>query len=376
MVSLFGPPVATPPSSTAELFVTVRAGDKLASILERTGIMTEDARAAALRVDRAFPSGLPAGTELSISLRVAEKRGDGHRLEGLTVRTPDERRLEVVGGIEAQPSVENARVSTSAQRFTGRMGSAPYWALRSAAVPAEAAVEYLAVLSSQLPGSQKLKPTDHFDLIVSKAPRANGAQAPARLLYAAVEGSGASPLRALKWIVNGEVQWVDPRRPAGAETGLMAPVSGRVTSTFGSRAHPILRFIRFHRGIDIAAPWGAPIRASDSGKVSAAGWHGGHGQQVRIAHQNGLETSYSHMSRIAVTPGSHIRRGEVIGFVGSTGLSTGPHVHYEVRRGGELIDPQSAGDYARASITIEDRVMLARHVRELFSAAAQTKPQA
>jgi murein DD-endopeptidase MepM/ murein hydrolase activator NlpD len=82
------------------------------------------------------------------------------------------------------------------------------------------------------------------------------------------------------------------------------------------------------------------------------------------------------MSRIAVTPGSHIRRGEVIGFVGSTGLSTGPHVHYEVRRGGELIDPQSAGDYARASITIEDRVMLARHVRELFSAAAQTKPQA
>ena len=94
-----------------------------------------------------------------------------------------------------------------------------------------------------------------------------------------------------------------------------------------------------HKGIDFGARWGSPIVASADGVVSRAGWAGGYGQQVRIAHASAIATSYSHMSRILVAPGSPVRQGQLIGYVGSSGLSTGPHLHYETYRGGVAVNP-------------------------------------
>nr|WP_246465575.1 M23 family metallopeptidase [Novosphingobium jiangmenense] len=96
-----------------------------------------------------------------------------------------------------------------------------------------------------------------------------------------------------------------------------------------------------HAGIDFAASWGAPVYAATDGRVSFAGWHGGHGNYVRLDHGGGIGTGYGHMSRIAVAPGMSVRRGQVIGYVGSTGLSTGPHLHYEMYRGGQTVNPMS-----------------------------------
>jgi murein DD-endopeptidase MepM/ murein hydrolase activator NlpD len=117
------------------------------------------------------------------------------------------------------------------------------------------------------------------------------------------------------------------------------PVSGRLTSGFGRRVHPISGGLRRHAGIDLAAPAGAPVRATSDGVVSAAGWAGGYGLRIALDHGNAVETRYAHLSQLAVRPGQQVRQGEVIGFVGSTGQSTGPHVHYELRRGGLAIDP-------------------------------------
>ena len=117
------------------------------------------------------------------------------------------------------------------------------------------------------------------------------------------------------------------------------PVAGRITSGFGRRVHPILRFARMHKGVDFGASRGAPIHATADGQVTRAGWAGGYGRQVRIAHGGGLATSYSHMSRMVVEPGAFVRQGQLIGYVGSSGLSTGPHLHYEVRRNGRAVDP-------------------------------------
>ena len=94
-----------------------------------------------------------------------------------------------------------------------------------------------------------------------------------------------------------------------------------------------------HSGIDFAAGHGTPIQAAADGVVSRAGWGGGYGKVVRLGHADGLETRYAHMSSIAVAPGQRVSQGDVIGYVGSTGLSTGAHLHYEVRRGGAAIDP-------------------------------------
>ena len=113
------------------------------------------------------------------------------------------------------------------------------------------------------------------------------------------------------------------------------PTQGYVSSPYG------LRFggTEFHQGIDIAAEMGTPIVAAADGVVTAAGWNGGYGNMVDIDHGSGVVTRYGHASAVAVTVGQQVRRGQVIAYVGSTGRSTGPHLHYEVRVGGQPVNP-------------------------------------
>jgi murein DD-endopeptidase MepM/ murein hydrolase activator NlpD len=122
---------------------------------------------------------------------------------------------------------------------------------------------------------------------------------------------------------------------------MIQPVNGHITSGYGARRHPILGYVRMHAGIDFGAPWGSPIFAVSDGIVSFAGRHGGHGNYVRLEHGGGIGTGYGHMSRIAVSPGTRVQAGQVIGYVGSTGLSTGPHLHYELYENGRTVNPMS-----------------------------------
>ena len=113
------------------------------------------------------------------------------------------------------------------------------------------------------------------------------------------------------------------------------PAAGYVSSPYGLRFNGT----EFHQGIDIAADMGAPIVATADGVVTAAGWNGGYGNMVDVDHGGGIVTRYGHASALAVTVGQQVRRGELIAYVGSTGRSTGPHVHYEVRVDGQPVNP-------------------------------------
>ncbi len=118
------------------------------------------------------------------------------------------------------------------------------------------------------------------------------------------------------------------------------PVSAySLTSSFGLREHPLLGVMRAHSGIDLAAPLGSPIFATSDGTVSTADWRGGYGLLVSLDHGGGVQTRYGHMSRLNVVAGEKVRKGDVIGYIGSTGLSTGPHLHYEIRLNGRAINP-------------------------------------
>lgn len=117
------------------------------------------------------------------------------------------------------------------------------------------------------------------------------------------------------------------------------PSDGFISSTFGWRVHPILGTERFHDGIDFGADYGSPIRAADDGVVIFAGWYGGYGQTVIVDHGNGLTSLYAHTSEIYVVQGQSVQKGEAIAAVGSTGFSTGPHLHFEVRANGTPVDP-------------------------------------
>uniref|UniRef100_B8HN83 Peptidase M23 n=1 Tax=Cyanothece sp. (strain PCC 7425 / ATCC 29141) TaxID=395961 RepID=B8HN83_CYAP4 len=120
---------------------------------------------------------------------------------------------------------------------------------------------------------------------------------------------------------------------------LSYPIQAPITSNFGWRMHPILGYQRLHAGTDFGADTGTPIRAAEGGTVIFAGWYGGYGNTVIIDHGGGLTTLYAHTSQMYVREGQTVQRGEAIAAVGSTGLSTGPHLHFEVRENGEPVNP-------------------------------------
>ena len=176
----------------------------------------------------------------------------------------------------------------------------------------------------------------------------------------------------MKWTVGGRTDWVDANG-AGRQVATMAwPVAGPITSGFGLRVHPILRFARMHRGIDFGAGHGAPIHAASDGRVIASGWSGGYGRQVRIAHSGGIVTSYSHMSRTVAEPGSFVRQGQLIGYVGSSGLSTGPHLHYEVYRGGVAVNPTTVKFAGSALLQGPELERFKARLAQLMRVGAQT----
>lgn len=121
----------------------------------------------------------------------------------------------------------------------------------------------------------------------------------------------------------------------------VSPLGGRYSSFFGGRIHPIYRVHSFHNGIDIATAYGTPVGASCSGVVTSSGWMGGYGNAVIITHANGFRTLYGHLSRICVRSGQHVKGGRLIGRAGSTGLSTGPHLHFTMWHNGKLVNPMN-----------------------------------
>ena len=139
-------------------------------------------------------------------------------------------------------------------------------------------------------------------------------------------------------------KWEEPAQVASARARVSVPSrmpleDTRLTSDYGMRTHPVLGGRRAHTGVDLAAPSGTPIYATADGVVSKAEWYSSYGNYVSIEHGAELQTRYAHMSRIAVASGARVKKGEIIGYVGSTGRSTGPHLHYEVRISGEAVNP-------------------------------------
>ena len=163
-----------------------------------------------------------------------------------------------------------------------------------------------------------------------------------RLLYVSLETAAKS--RALYWFQppQGDAGWFDANGASVVRSLMRTPVeSARISSTFGMREHPVLGFVKMHKGIDFAAPIGTPIYASGNGLIEFAGMKGPNGNFVKIKHDNGWETLYLHMSAYGegITQGARVHQGQKVGAIGTTGRSTGPHLHYEVHINNEPVDP-------------------------------------
>lgn len=208
----------------------------------------------------------------------------------------------------------------------------------AAGVPEKQGREYVWLVGKAIRLADGLTVDDKFDLVIQRNPDGSLGQ----LLYAGMDRIARADVELMKWTDGKQVIWVNADGVGGdGSEAMRMPVAGHLTSGFGERFHPILGYERFHAGVDLGAPAGTPIVAAADGRVVSAGWAGGYGRAVEIAHAGGLETKYGHMSRIIAYAGETVRRGDVIGFVGSSGLSTGPHLHFEVMKNGRPVNPLS-----------------------------------
>ena len=224
------------------------------------------------------------------------------------------------------------------------------------------------LLAADVDLQSRLNQADSIEVFFSQPDGDDNATPESELLFVRANVGGTARAFYRFQMQDGTVGYFDENGRSARPFLLRNPIpNGEFRSGFGNRRHPILGYTRAHTGIDWAAPRGTPIIASGDGVVEQAGWNGGYGRQTVINHANGYQTTFNHQSKIAdgVVPGARIRQGQIIGYVGSTGLSTGNHLHYELSVNGTKVDPMRvrlpaertlAGDELQAFLAERDRI--------------------
>ena len=333
------------PENAQKKLIDVRAGDTLMKALLKAGSDPRDAEAAITVLKTLFdPRKLRAGQRLNVAFAPAADGGKAV-LHRLTIGISPGRDIEA-GRIEDGGFAARA-VETPLERLLvhagGTIESSLYKAADDAGVPAPVLWEMIRAFSYDVDFQREIQRDDGFEILFERYLDETGA--PVRegnIIYAALTLSGA-PLRIYRHVDgDGFADYYDGAGHSVRKALLRTPIDGaRLTSGYGQRKHPILGYTKMHRGVDFGAKRGTPLMAAGDGVVVAAGCNGAYGKYIRIRHRGQYSTAYAHLSRIAsgVRKGRRVKQGQIIGYVGSTGRSTGPHLHYEVLLSGKQINP-------------------------------------
>ncbi len=320
--------------------VSVKRGDTVLRILEREGIDPEN-RDALLRAfaDLFDERSLTAGDRMRLTIergpvgtRVRTLRLETGHAGDLTLRFGDDRRVTLVAGEHANAVF---------RQVIGVVGRSFAHSLRGAKVPAVLIGGIVAAFQLD-PDLPRVLPRDaRFSVVYQGTPKRRGID-DVRLRSASID-DGEKLHRIHRYETrDGELALVHDDGTGVALLDLRKPVAGApITSPYGWRIHPVFGDRRFHKGIDFGAPLGTPVVAAAAGVVEDVGWRGNYGRYLRIRHDGRLKTSYSHLSRFApgLRAGDRVTRGQRIGFVGETGIATGPHLYFEVILDDVRVDP-------------------------------------
>ena len=335
-----------------ERTVTAKKGDSASLILRELGATTEEAKAIAAALGaRGRDGGLREGQKLRVLLTPA---GASQRMQPIRVIVMGESAPEVVVALSdtgryVSVDVQSAETQQTAEAEdeeqdagTVRLYQSVYETALRNQVPRPLIDELIRIYSYDVDFQRKVQPGDSFEVLYPGQEEQTD-DGKADVLYAALTVGGETK-RFYRFHSHddGDVDYYDESGKSAKKFLVRKPLEeGVMRSAYGWRRHPILGYSKMHTGVDWAAPRGTPIYASGNGVVERVGWEGGYGKYVRIRHSFGYETAYGHMSGFArgIAAGSRVRQGQLIGYVGSTGLSTGPHVHYEVLVNGRFVDP-------------------------------------
>ena len=335
----------------SEHVVTVKKGETVGSILRELGAAPDEIKQIlAVLGARAKEGGVKDGQRLRVLTAVA---GLGH-LQPLRVIVSGDSGIEAAVALSDHgtyvpvdirnvddDTVETGDDNTGEDDGTGvRLYQSIYETALRNNVPTPTIEELVRIFSYDVDFQRKVQPGDSFDVLYSEDENADGRN---EVRYASLTVGGETKrYYHYQTADDGQYDYYDETGKSAKKFLVRKPVAiGIMRSGFGERSHPLLHYMKMHTGVDWAAPFGTPIFAAGNGTIEEIGLKGGYGKYVRIRHANGYETAYGHMTAFArgLEVGSHVRQGQIIGFVGSTGLSTGSHVHFEILINDRFVDP-------------------------------------
>jgi murein DD-endopeptidase MepM/ murein hydrolase activator NlpD len=254
-------------------------------------------------------------------------------------------------------------------RARARVGAGLYSTAKDNGVPDYIVTQMMQVFAYDVDFQRQVNAADTFEIFYGN-PLTGSSTKRKVVHYTSLTVGGETKTYFRFTTSDGETGYYDANGRSADRVLMRTPVPGsRISSGFGMRRHPILGYNRMHTGVDFAAPYGTPLKAAGDGVISVAGWQGAYGKVVRIRHKDNYETVYAHMSRIPTTikPGVAVRQGQVIGFVGSTGRSTGPHAHFEVRLDGKPMNPLKMKATGGRQLTGKNLAAFRQHMQKIVA---------
>ena len=327
--------------------VKVQPGETLEAAVQRIGIAPDEAHQVVAALAKAFDTvNIKAGMAFNAAIaRPRDQRGSV-RLIGLSMRTGPATAITLSrtfdGALRLRQMEEKIFDDTAVAQ--GTMDGSLYESAEAAGATPVLTAQVAKLFSHKLDFSRDIHPGDEFKLVFDRKVTDSGRTVDTGdLLYAEI-GAKGQVTRFYRYQAAGQdAEYFDETGKNIKGMLLRTPVDNvRITSGFGMRLHPLLGYTRMHEGIDFGVPVGTPVFAAGDGVVEQAQWKGGYGRWMELKHAGGWETGYGHLSGWAVRAGAHVHQGQVIAYSGSTGESTGPHLHYEVIKNGVKINPKGA----------------------------------
>lgn len=335
----------TAPVIPTDLVLKVESGDTLSDLLTNSGVEYQEAHDLMQQLRKHFnPRSLKAGQELQLHIHEAYlDGGQDFAINQLTIPVSSLETLIVSqkekGRFNFQKEVIPIEV---AEKFVSvPIESSIYQSGDAQGIPQGVLAQFIKAFSYDVDFQREIRAGDSFSVLYQEKTTPDGRVVGyGDLLRATIVNNGKEKKIFYHKYANGE-GFFHANGESVKKSLLRTPINGaRLSSGFGKRKHPVLGYTKMHKGIDFAAPTGTPIYAAGDGVVEYASVKGGYGKYVRIKHTGRYSTAYAHMSRIATVKGKKVKQGQIIGYVGTTGRSTGPHLHYEILTNNVQVNPQ------------------------------------
>jgi murein DD-endopeptidase MepM/ murein hydrolase activator NlpD len=323
--------------------LSIGSGDTIAGVLQTTGVNSTDAHNAIEALREYYdPRHVKPGQKISVNFKPAE--GDDVAFSDMVVKIDPVKEVRIEkSGDEFKAEVVEKELVEQVYAGNTKIQTSLYGSAARAGIPSHIIAEMIRVYSWDVDFQRDIREGDGIEVLYNVYETEDGEFAKyGNVMYANLSVRGRDiPIYRYE-MEDGRVDYFQPDGHSVRKTLMKTPIDGaRISSGFGMRKHPVLGYNKMHKGMDFAAPTGTPIYAAGNGTVEFAARHGAYGNYVRIRHNGSLKTAYAHMHKFgkSIKKGTKVEQGDIIGYVGTTGRSTGPHLHYEVLLDGAQVNP-------------------------------------